>query len=75
MTSNTDATLKYIRSIRNEHKRDYATQYAIWLQRSDEDRETVVEPVPHQLSYMAAQSVRMRLHALAKFPAPNILAG
>lgn len=55
-----DAMLKYVRSLRNEEKRDYATRYAIWLQRNAEDNH-VVPPHYHHLSYMAAQGVRMAL--------------
>lgn len=65
MMRKTDEMLRYIRAIRNSDKRDYATRYAIWLCRSDEDKETVVEPQPFHLSYMAAQAVRISLGKLA----------
>lgn len=65
--ASTAATMqRYINRIRNDEKRDYATRYAIWLQRSPEDRAVVVEPVPFHLSHMAAQAVRMRLHDIAE---------
>jgi hypothetical protein len=60
-----DAMLKYIRSIRNANKKDYATRYAIWLARG-EDAVDVTEPVPFHLSYMGAQSVRMALYAIQR---------
>lgn len=60
----TKQALKYIRAIRNEAKRDYATRYAIWLAR--DDRSEVVSPVPFHLTYMGAQAIRMRLDAIWK---------
>lgn len=60
----TDAILKYIKSIRNTDKKDYATRYAIWLMRSPEERKVIVPPQYFHLSDMAAQAVRLRLYAL-----------
>lgn len=61
-----DNMLRYIARIRNANKKDYARRYAIWLCRSAEDRQVIVEPVPFQLSYMAAQAVRMNLNEIAR---------
>lgn len=58
--------LKYVRSLRNAEKRDYAGRYAIWMLRSDADRETVPEPRSFHLSYMGAQAVRTALYAIEK---------
>lgn len=56
--------LQYIRQIRNPEKKDYATRYATWLARDEDDRNIVVEPQPFHLSAMAAQAVRNRLYEL-----------
>jgi hypothetical protein len=64
VTSRSTEALKYIRAIRNADKRDYAIRYAIWMVRSEEDKQVVVEPVPFHLSCMAAQAVRMALNTI-----------
>ena len=46
----------YIRSLRNPAKRDYAARYLAWLERQDGP-----EPERGQISYMAAQAVRLTL--------------
>lgn len=48
---------KYIRSIRNPQKRDYAARYWRWLS----EGATGVEPDKFTLTYMAAQAVRANL--------------
>jgi len=58
----TQAAKKYIRSIRNESKRDYAERYYRWILDGGLDRdENGPEWNRNTLSYMAAQSVRMNL--------------
>jgi len=55
-----DAATLYVRLIQNPVKRAYAAAYALHL--------AGIEPVPEKpadLSYMAAQAVRLRLTALA----------
>ena len=47
----------YIRRIRNAAKRDYATRYWAWLSRAGPHPDE-----PEELSYMAAQAVRLQLH-------------
>ncbi len=64
MKPETAAMLSYVNSLRNPNKKDYATRYAIWLERSEEDRTTVVEPRPFGLTYMGAQAVRTALHRI-----------
>jgi hypothetical protein len=51
---------KYVYAIRNVHKRQYAREYALWCEsKRDEDPER-----PAELSYLAAQAVRMNLDAI-----------
>ena len=61
-----EAYLKYINRIRNAEKKDYALRFAIWLERSEADRETVPEPQPFHLGVMAAQAVRTNLYLIAR---------
>ncbi len=49
---------RYIRAIRNTDKREYAVRYLDYL------RAYGADPEPVNISYMAAQAVRMRLHQL-----------
>lgn len=52
---------KYVKSIRNADKREYAQQYLTWIRAGVE-----CDPpkAPESLSYMAAQAVRLRLHSM-----------
>jgi hypothetical protein len=50
---------QYIRAIRNVAKRAYAEKYLEYLRTNG-----VREPVPFDLSYLAAQAVRIRLDSL-----------
>jgi hypothetical protein len=59
MTINTWTALRYIHRIRNTAKRAYALDYLDYLQ-----GKTVNEPYTGNLSAMAAQSVRLKLHEL-----------
>lgn len=51
---------KFIRGIRNPGKKDYAQRYSAWLHGGQKG----LEPERGKLSGMAAQSVRLNLHAL-----------
>ena len=54
----TGAAERYVRSIRNEVKRDYAAEFFLWLigeRKSQPD---------YACSYMAAQAVRAALHKI-----------
>jgi hypothetical protein len=58
----TQAIERYIRSLRNKHKRDYALAYVEFLR----EGETGEPPISAPLSYMAAQGVRLTLTELAE---------
>ena len=53
-----DAAWKYVLAIRNADKREYGIQYLEHLRGRQRD------PEPSGISTMAAQAVRMRLHAI-----------
>lgn len=53
----------YIRRIRNTSKRAYAREYWYWLVFND-GRPAEAEPKRGNLSYMAAQAVRMDLSSI-----------
>lgn len=53
---------KYIRTIRNEAKKAYAAAFWAWLQ----NEQIGPEPFRADLSYMAAQAVRINMYAFAK---------
>ena len=57
MNQEQEAT-KYINSIHNSAKRDYANRYYDWAMRGDDAQDC---PEPRGISYMAAQAVRQRL--------------
>ena len=49
---------RYVRSVRNEAKREYAAEFLRWLMGER------TEPTEYGCSYMAAQAVRSRLHTI-----------
>ncbi|KKM82208.1 hypothetical protein LCGC14_1321930 [marine sediment metagenome] len=57
-TENCDNARRYVNRLRNNNKREYAALYLFWLVFNPAD-----DPphIPHGLSYMAAQAVRMKL--------------
>lgn len=62
MTTATQTAERYIRSLRNKHKRDYALAYAEFLR----EGATGEPPLRGPLSYMAAQGVRLTLTELVE---------
>lgn len=56
-------SLKYVKSIRNNFKRSYATRYRDWLLAGERG----AAPEPTGLTPMAAQAVRLRLHEAIEF--------
>ena len=51
---------RYIRSLRNADKKQYAIEYAQWLERGAQGQ----EPDRGRLSVMAAQAVRMNIREI-----------
>lgn len=70
MTNNTPLIRQvgaYLKSIRNPTKHDYANHYADYLYShliTGHPQFTVEPSTPSQLSYMAAQAVRLRLQEI-----------
>jgi hypothetical protein len=58
-----DDMLKYINSLENPHRRDYATKYSIWITRSEADKD-VPEPTPWHVSCTGAMMIRQALHTI-----------
>jgi hypothetical protein len=61
MTTATQDVERYIRSLRNPHKRDYAIAYAEYLS----EGATGEPPLRGSLSYIAAQAVRLELESIS----------
>lgn len=64
------AARNYIKRIRNRAKKRYAEMYAEFLERGGLERGPEPER-PKELSYMAAQAVRIELHAIYRAPASD----